>query len=50
MFSMAQYEAVISEIEQGTKTFDARLAEVIPAADRVSSQWYVGGVLGDLLQ
>ncbi|MEU4564887.1 hypothetical protein AB0F72_41455 [Actinoplanes sp. NPDC023936] len=50
MFSMAQYEAVISEIEQGTKTFEARLAEVIPAADRVSSQWYVGEVLGDLLQ
>ncbi|MEU4693189.1 hypothetical protein [Actinoplanes sp. NPDC023714] len=50
MFSMAQYEAVISEIEEGTKTFEARLAEVIPAADRVSSQWYVGEVLGDLLQ
>ncbi|MBB2945347.1 hypothetical protein FB565_005080 [Actinoplanes lutulentus] len=41
---------MISEIEQGTKTFEAKLAEVIPAADRVSSQWYVGEVLGDLLQ
>jgi hypothetical protein len=50
MFSMAQYEAVITEIEQGTKTFEARLAEVIPAAESVSSQWYVGAVIGEMLE
>ncbi|MBW6438211.1 hypothetical protein KZ829_31230 [Actinoplanes hulinensis] len=50
MFSLAQYEAVIGEIERGTKTFEARLAEVIPAADSASSQWYVAEVLGELLQ
>jgi hypothetical protein len=50
MFSVAQYEAVISEIEQGTKTFQAKLAEVVPAAESVSSQWYVAEVIGEMLQ
>ncbi|GGN80386.1 hypothetical protein GCM10010112_55900 [Actinoplanes lobatus] len=50
MFSLAQYEAVMGEIETGTKTFEAKLAEVIPAADSVSSQWYVNHVLAELLQ
>lgn len=50
MFSVAQYEAVIQEIEQGTKTFEAKLAEVIPAAESVSSQWYVGEVIGEMLE
>lgn len=41
MFSQAQYEAVIQEIGAGLKTFENRLAEVIPAANGATSHWYV---------
>lgn len=41
MFSQAQYEAVIREIESGLKTFEGQLAQVIPAANSATSHWYV---------
>jgi hypothetical protein len=41
MFSQAQYEAVIREIESGLKTFEGQLAQVIPAANRAAGAWYV---------
>jgi hypothetical protein len=41
MFSQAQYEAVIREIESGVKTFEGQLAQVIPAANSATGHWYV---------
>ena len=41
MFSQAQYEAVIREIESGLKTFEGQLAQVIPAANSATGHWYV---------
>ncbi|MCY1144066.1 hypothetical protein OWR29_39235 [Actinoplanes sp. Pm04-4] len=41
MFSQAQYEAVIREIETGLKTFQGQLNQVIPAANSATSHWYV---------
>ncbi|MGW4944496.1 hypothetical protein ACWEOZ_23225 [Actinoplanes sp. NPDC004185] len=41
MFSQAQYEAVIREIESGLKTFEGQLAQVIPAANSATGRWYV---------
>ena len=41
MFSQAQYEAVIREIEAGLKTFEGQLAQVIPTANSATSHWYV---------
>lgn len=41
MFSQAQYEAVIREIEAGITTFEGQLAQVIPAATGATSHWYV---------
>lgn len=41
MFSQAQYEAVIREIESGVKTFEGQIAQVIPAANGATGQWYV---------
>jgi hypothetical protein len=41
MFSQAQYEAVIHEIETGMKSFEANLAKIIPAANTATSHWYV---------
>ncbi|MET0415224.1 MAG: hypothetical protein ABW022_04280, partial [Actinoplanes sp.] len=41
MFSQAQYEAVIREVETGLKTFEAQLAQVIPAANSATNHWYV---------
>ncbi|PRY24021.1 hypothetical protein [Pseudosporangium ferrugineum] len=41
MFSQAQYEAVIREIETGLKTFEGQLAQVIPAANSAAGRWYV---------
>ena len=41
MFSQAQYEAVIREIEAGLKTFEGQLAQVIPTANSTTSHWYV---------
>jgi len=41
MFSQAQYEAVIREIESGVKTFERQLAQVIPAANSAVGHWYV---------
>lgn len=41
MFSQAQYEAVIREIEAGLKTFEGQLAQVVPTANSATSHWYV---------
>ncbi|GAA1608287.1 hypothetical protein [Actinoplanes couchii] len=41
MFSQAQYEAVIREIEDGTTTLQAKLAEVEPAAQQATDHWWV---------
>ncbi|MBG0569109.1 hypothetical protein [Actinoplanes aureus] len=41
MFSQAQYEAVIREIENGTRTLEAKLAEVHPAARKAKGQWWI---------
>jgi hypothetical protein len=41
MFSQAQYEATIREIENGTHTLEAKLAEVIPAAHAATSHWWI---------
>lgn len=41
MFSQAQYEAVIQEIDEGTKTLRSRLAEVEPAARQATGQWWI---------
>jgi hypothetical protein len=41
MFSQAQYEAVIREIETGLKTFEGQLAQVIPAANSATNHWYI---------
>ena len=41
MFSQAQYEAVIREIEAGLTTFQGQLSQVIPAANSATSHWYV---------
>jgi hypothetical protein len=49
VLSIAQHEAVIAEIEQGTKTLGAKLNQVIPAADSVADQWWVGDVIGGWL-
>ncbi|WP_433790599.1 hypothetical protein [Actinoplanes sp. CA-252034] len=49
-FSLAQYEAVMAEIESGTRTLEAQLAEVEPAADRAASQWWVPPSIGDMIR
>lgn len=41
MFSQVQYEAVIDEIENGMKSFEAHLARVVPAANSATNHWYV---------
>ncbi|WP_092556010.1 hypothetical protein [Actinoplanes derwentensis] len=41
MFSQAQYEAVIDEIDGGTKTLQAKLAEVKPAAREATDHWWI---------
>lgn len=41
MFSQAQYEAVVREIEAGLTTFQGQLAQVVPAANSATSHWYV---------
>lgn len=40
-FSVAQYEAVIREIETGLRTFEGQLAQVVPAANSATNHWYV---------
>ncbi|MEU8661507.1 hypothetical protein [Actinoplanes philippinensis] len=49
-FSLAQYEAVMAEIESGTRTLEAKLAEVEPAADHAASQWWVPPSIGDMIR
>lgn len=49
-FSLAQYEAVMAEIESGTRTLEAKLAEVEPAADRAANQWWVPPSIGDMIR
>ncbi|WP_239164262.1 hypothetical protein [Actinoplanes palleronii] len=49
MFSVAQHEAVIAEINEGMNTLNAKLDQAIPAADRVASQWWVADVIGEAL-
>ncbi|BEL02050.1 hypothetical protein Q0Z83_002410 [Actinoplanes sichuanensis] len=49
-FSLAQYEAVMAEIESGTRTLEAELAEVGPAADRAANQWWVPPPIGDMIR
>lgn len=41
MFSQAQYEAVIHELEGGTRTLQGKLAEVKPAAQQATGHWWV---------
>lgn len=41
MFSQAQYEAVINEIEQGMKSFEGHLEKIIPAANKAQGHWYI---------
>ncbi|GAA0545524.1 hypothetical protein GCM10010172_28970 [Paractinoplanes ferrugineus] len=41
MFSQAQYEAVIRELENGTTTLEAKLAEVGPAAHSPTNHWWI---------
>jgi hypothetical protein len=47
MFSQAQYEAVIREIESGLKTFEGQLAQVIPAANSATGHWYVPAAVAE---
>jgi hypothetical protein len=47
MFSQAQYEAVIREIEAGITTFEGQLAQVIPAANSATGHWYVPPAVAD---
>ncbi|AEV86666.1 hypothetical protein ACWT_5649 [Actinoplanes sp. SE50] len=49
MFSVAQFEAVIAEINQGKQTYDAKIAQVIPAADHLASQWWVADVIAEAI-
>jgi hypothetical protein len=46
VFSQAQYQAVIDEIESGTKTLQAKLAEVKPAAQAAANHWWVDPAMG----
>ena len=46
-FSIAQYEAVIAEIEAGLKTFQGQLTQVIPAANSAANRWYVPPPVAD---
>ncbi|GAA2886860.1 hypothetical protein Acy02nite_24230 [Actinoplanes cyaneus] len=48
-FSRAQYEAVIAEIEAGTKTLEAKLAEVKPAAKNATSHWWIDPVSAEAI-
>ncbi|KUL27781.1 hypothetical protein [Actinoplanes awajinensis] len=41
MFSQAQFEATIKEIETGTQRLQAQLAEVKPAAQKATNHWWV---------
>jgi len=41
MFSQAQYEAVIREIETGMTSFETNLDKLIPAAHQATNHWYV---------
>jgi hypothetical protein len=41
VFSHAQYEAVIRELDDGTRTLQSMLAEVKPAARRATGHWWV---------
>ncbi len=41
MFSQAQYEAVIREIDSGMTTFEAKLQQVAPAANAAMNHWYI---------
>ncbi|MEU4158364.1 hypothetical protein [Actinoplanes sp. NPDC026670] len=49
MFSQAQYEAVIQEIDQGTRTLQAKLAEVKPAAREATDRWWIDPVSAEAI-
>lgn len=49
MFSQAQYEAVIREIETGMKSFEANLDKVIPAAHSATNHWYITPPVADAI-
>ncbi len=48
-FSRAQYEAVIKEILTGTRTLEAKLAEVKPAAKKATSHWWIDPVSAEAI-
>jgi hypothetical protein len=41
MFSPAQYEALLNEIQGGLTTFDGNLDKIPPAAQRSTDHWYI---------
>src|SRR4051812_33058108 len=49
MFSQAQYEAVIAEIESGMKSFGTNLDKLIPAAQGATNHWYITPPVADAI-
>jgi hypothetical protein len=49
MFSQAQYEAVIREIESGMRTFETNLDKIPPAAHSATNHWYVTPPVADAI-
>jgi hypothetical protein len=43
-FSLAQYEAVIDQINSGLTTFEGNLAKIKPAAHQATSHWWIDPV------
>jgi hypothetical protein len=50
MFSQAQYEAVIRQIEDGTTSLEANLAKIIPAANAATGHWYITPPVADAIR
>lgn len=49
-FSTAQYEAVVNKLSSGTQTIEAKIPDVISAANSTISKWYVPGVVKDAIK
>jgi hypothetical protein len=47
VFSQAQYEATIREIQDGMTSFEANLDKMVPAANAATAHWYIPDAIAE---